>query len=248
MSGGKLFWKLAVKDVGELQHWLDPGQDLIADPHVTVLVTGGHTDSKDLSPNEVRQAEEVLLQMLDSEMAFDVTAVIKHRDMIVAEVATPDDMPCAKAMLHMVLWHSKLIAPTDFVRCLRCDPDAACCLDSMCFDPPLSLQGTVTSESPEDPAFFAGTMVKVVTQPRPTAQAEPKGHATWLDEEMAEKWKARLAASAKEQPVGPEESKLKVTVQGVGKPGHVYLRWSAKHEMTAKDLVQIIETRLRELV
>ena len=147
----------------------------------------------------------------------------------------------------MILWRSKFASP-DLAYELLHDPSR--CIDSMIYYPPLCLQGTVTREkSLGDSLIWEGAFLKMETIPRLTRQAEPKGHATFLDVEHAMTWKERLAVSIKEWPAGPGDLKLKANVQAAGKPGHIYLRWGAMAgDMTASEIGEILETRLQELM
>jgi len=218
--------------MGELSNWMEPVGWSAEGDKMSLL--GG-----------VKEAQEALQRMDGTEVNFDVTAILKHEELIVAEVCLPEDVPCASAYPHLILWRSSKASAGLAYDLLR-DPDR--CTDSMCFDPPLCLRGVICGEKKEDPANFAGKILKVETQPLLTKQAEPKGHATFLREEDADEWKAELAASVKEDPAGPEGCKLKANVQGAGRPGHIYLRWGAAFaSMTAKEIVNILETRLQEL-
>lgn len=244
-------FKLVVKDVGELSDWMEPvGWNQEGDkiePHITLLISGDNALNNYRPAGEVKEAQEVLQRIDDgTEVTFDVTAVLKHEDAIVAEVDLPEDVPCASALPHLILWRSQRASPGLAWQLLR-DPDS--CADSACFDPPLSLRGIISVEKKEDPANFEGKVLKVEAQPLANKQAEPKGHATFLREEDADAWKAPLATSVKENPAGPEGCKLKANVQGAGRPGHIYLRWGAAFSnMTAKEIVQILEGRLEELM
>lgn len=244
-------WKLAVKDVGELSNWMEPiGWNQEGDkvePHVTLLIAGDNAANNYCSAGELKEAQEVLQRIDDgTEVTFDVTAILKHEDLIIAEVDLPEDVNCASALPHLMLWRSQRATPSLAYQLLR-DPQS--CADSACFDPPISLRGIVTVEKKEDPSNFEGKILKVEIQPLLNKQAEPKGHATFLCEEDADTWKAPLAQSIKEDPAGPEGCKLKANVQGAGRPGHIYLRWGAAFSnMTAKEIVQILETRLGELM
>ena len=51
MSGAAHFWKLVVKDVGELRSWLEPSMEQITAPHVTVLFLGDQTNDRSEIPN-----------------------------------------------------------------------------------------------------------------------------------------------------------------------------------------------------
>jgi len=246
-----LFWKLAVKDIGELNSWLEHGRfhDMdqpAPEAHVTLLHLGGSAASNDLSPSEVKEAEDALQRIKGTEVTIDVTSILKHGDLIIAEVDLPEDVPCALSLPHLMLWQSKKVRAGLAARLLR-DPDQ--CVDSMCFDPPLSLCGIVSIESMDDPHFYTGKLLKVETLPLPNKQAEPKGHATFVNEEDADAWKAILARSIKEELAGPEGCKLKANVQGAGRPGHIYIRWGAAFsDMTATEIGEILEERLQELM
>jgi len=247
MDGISIFWKLAVKDVGELSEWVESSFDQSTETHVTLLLLGGSVASNDFSPADTKQAQEALQGMSGCEVTFGVTAVLQHGDMIVAEVDLPEELPCGMPSPHLILWRSKRVSP-DFAYELLRDPEI--CVDSMGYDPPILLRGIVSLESQsDDPGLFEGKFLKVETLPRANPQAEPKGHATFLQEEHADAWKAKLASSVKEDPAGPEGCKLKANVQAAGRPGHIYLRWGAVFgDMTAKEIAEILEKRLQELM
>lgn len=246
MAGAPLRWKLNVRDVGELSEWME-GMAQPAEPSVTLLDLDGKAPRNILTAQEIKQAQAVLQSMDGSEVKFEVKSVMKHENMIVAEVDVPEDVPCGTDMPHLILWHSPKVKPTFAYELLR-DPES--CIDSMCYDPPLNLLGIVGLETQSgDPAFHEGKFLKVETLPRANRQAEPKGHATFLQEEQADAWKAKLAASVKNDAPGPEILKLKANVQQAGKPGHLYLRWGASAgDMTARELGEILEERLQELM
>jgi len=246
-----LFWKLAVKDIGELSSWLEHGRfhDMdqpAPEPHVVLCHLGSEAKSNNLSPSDVKEAPDALQLIDGTEVTFDVTAILKHGDLIIAEVDLPEDVPRAVSMPYLMLWKNKKVPAGLAYRLLR-EPDQ--CMDSMCFDPPLSFTGIVCIESMDDPHFYTGEHLKVETVPLPNKQAEPKGHATFVSEETADEWKAVLAKSIKEDLAGPEGCKLKANVQGAGRPGHLYIRWGAAFsDMTAKEIGEILEERLRELM
>jgi len=244
-------WKLVVKDVGELSKWMEPvgwgansGEE--TEPHVTLLALGGDAKSNDPEV-DIKEAHKALQQMVGTEVTFEVTAVAKHEDLIVAEVELPEDVPCALALPYLMLFRSSQKASPGLACQILRNPDR--CADSMVFDPPISLCGIISGEEKEDPMNFEGKFLKVENQPLLNKQAEPKGCATFLREEDADAWKAPLAASVKQDPAGPEGCKLKANVQGAGRPGHIYLRWGAAFStMTAKEIVDILETRLQEIM
>lgn len=239
-------WNLVVKDVGELRGHMEPvgwnQSGASIEPHVALLGLGGKPKDSDLE----REAQKTLQDLDGDEVTFDVTAVLKHEDLIVAEVDLPEDVPCTLTLAHMVLWHSQRVSPGLAYELLR---DPARCADSLCFDPPITLKGIITGEKKDDPSCFEGKFMKIETQPLATKQAEPKGTATFLREEEADEWKTKLASSIKDNPAGPEGCKLKANVQGAGRPGHIYLRWGAAFStMTAKEITKILEDRLQELM
>jgi len=241
-------WKLLVKDVGELGEWVESPMVQVSEPSVTILVLGGKAADNILSVAQSKEAQEALQQMDGNEVAFDVTAVVKDDDMIVASVDVPEDVPCGVDAPYMILWHSKRVKAEYAEKLLLADPDSV--VDYMSYDPPVHLRGTVSLAPPSDDGPISeGALLKVETLPLPNKQAEPKGHATFVQEELADAWKAKLAASVKEDPPGPEGCKLKANVQAVGKPGHIYLRWgAAARDMTAKEIGDILEERLKELM
>lgn len=244
-------WKLVVKDVGELSNWMEPigwsQEGAKTDPQVALLISDGKESDKPLSPADAKDAQEALQQLDGKEVTFNVTALVKHVDLIVAEVDLPEDVPYAVTLPHLKLWRSEKNLPSLVNDLLRGDPSS--CADSLCFDPAIALRGIITGEKKEDPMNFVGKFLKVENQPLLNKQAEPKGCATFLQEEQAEQWKASLAKSIKEDPAGPEGCKLKANVQGEGRPGHIYLRWGAAFaNMTAKEIVKILEGRLAELI
>jgi hypothetical protein len=91
--------------------------------------------------------------------------------------------------------------------------------------------------------------MKTETHRRVSRQAEPRGHATFLDEKHANVWTEALVSSLQRQPAEPIEWKLKAKTQAQGIPGHIYLRWgAAAGGITASEIGQVIESRLEELM
>lgn len=241
-----LFWQLAVNDLGDLQSWLAPDLKPLENPGVTLLVLGGNAASNSISHQEFEQVQENLQEMDGREVPFDVTHVLTHDDMILAKVTLPEEVPSASATPYLTLWASKRVRPVFAQELLSC-PEM-CTVSEVA--PALRLLGVIRLLTQSgDPTFFEGELLKVETHPRPSRQTEPKGHATFLDEELAAAWTASLAASIRERPPGPDVCKLKAKVQAVGMPGHVYLRWgAAAADLTASDIGAILEERLQELM
>merc|ERR1712129_107385 len=207
---------------------------------------GGNAARSELSPRELQHVQEVLQEMQGREVEFEVTAVVQHEDMIVAEVVLPDDIPCAHDLPHLVLWRSSSVQPTFAFDLLATPPDNA----KQLLQQPLCLQGVIALQTQSGaPTEMVGRHLKVEIHPRPSRQTEPKGHATFLDETEAASWKAALAGSVKQAGVGPAAWKLKANVQAEGRPGHLYLRWSAAAaETTAAEIIAVLEERLMELM
>jgi len=148
MAQVPLFWKLAVEDAGELRGLMDPGLEPISDLHVTLLYVGGKSPAKaailnDLSVDDFQRTQEALQSMLGTEVDFNVTAVFTHADMIVAEVALPATVPCAKPKPHMTLCRSQGVAPVFAATIL--ESPSICTVSN--FSPALRLRGVVGLET-----------------------------------------------------------------------------------------------------
>eukprot|EP00927_Polykrikos_kofoidii_P051110 TRINITY_DN44917_c0_g1_i1.p1 TRINITY_DN44917_c0_g1~~TRINITY_DN44917_c0_g1_i1.p1 ORF type:complete len:254 (+),score=36.89 TRINITY_DN44917_c0_g1_i1:80-841(+) len=252
MADIPLYWKLDVKGVEQLGHFVPPGEQLNQDPYVLLMLFGGNDPARrhegvHESPGiRLSGIQEDLEAQQGKEEIFEVTVVLVHEDMIVAEVVLAPQFPCAVSFPHLVLWRSLDVQPIFAYELLSC-PGLATRTD---LDVPVRLTGTIALRSQSGgPTRFSGDILAVETHPRAARQAEPKGHATFLSEELADKWKQPLAASIRSNRAGPEAWKLKANVQGAGRPGHVYLRWgAAAAEITAEEISEVLEARLRELM
>lgn len=258
-----LFWKIAVEDAVDLHSWVVPGMVSIDALHVTLLYLGGKTAAEaaranDLSAEASQQIYEALEAMSDCEVPITVTRVLKHHEMVVAQVTLPDDVPCASPVPHLTLCRSPAVRPV-FAKDLLRDPQSCTVIE---LSPPLRLRGHVRLETacahsggPQrdlgGPTVFEAKFLKVETKGRSSRQEEPRGFATFINlrEGDAKKWAAKLAASVKERPAGPPLCKLKVRMQQDGQPGHLYLKWGASAGgMDAREISAILEQRLQELM
>lgn len=253
-----LFWKLAVQDGGELRSWAKPDLKPIEDLHVTLLYIGGRSDAvaaatNGMSLNDFQLTQDALQSVAGKEVDFTVTSVYTHEEIVFAEVALPADLPCTEAKPHITLCLVPDIRPVFAKQVIRA-PDS-CIISEV--SPPLCLRGVVSLQSgkneraadPEDATFFAGALLKVETNPRPSRQTEPSGIATLVCAGDVLALAARLADSVRSQPVEPVSCRLKARVQVPGKPGHIYLKWAAvAGNMDAAEFGTILEARLRELM
>lgn len=250
MAGVPLFWKLAVEDVSALQGVVGADVGIIENPHVTLIVLGGNAARDKFSPFEFEKAQDSMQKMDGKEVEFTAVALLKTKDMIVVEVVLPDVVPCASGSPHLVVWHSDQVSrAARTVRALEMlDGVQDCTISSI--SPPASLRGRLQLERQSgDPMIFHGELLTVETYPRPTRQSEPRGHATFVSEDVAEKWAAPLADSLRKSAAGPSDLKLKANLQAPERPGHIYLRWgAAEAQTTAEDLGTIIEARLQQLM
>lgn len=128
-----LFWKLAVES-NELRCFHAPGLVPVEQLHVTLLYLGGRSAAKaaplnDLSVEDLELMSQALQEMKGMEVYFDVTRVLQHADMILAEVALPESLPCAKANPHVTLCRSEHVAPI-FAQTLLENPSSCVALDA----------------------------------------------------------------------------------------------------------------------
>lgn len=260
MARVPLYWKVAIQDADELRIWTAPGLVPIDELHVTLLYLGGKTaaeaaEANDLSPEDCQQMFDALQLLNGSEVTLHVTEVLKHTDMIVAKVELPNNVACASTLPHLTLCRSPAVAPKLAQSLVGCPQSCEICKLPM----PLTLRGIVCLETGlaarpvvndiADPSSFVGRFLRVETNPRPTRQTEPTGHATFLHgtEEEIQAWAAQLAASVKTQSAGPASLKLKARVQAPGKPGHLYLKWGATaSDLAAKEIGAVLEARFQE--
>lgn len=260
MSRVPLFWKLAVDDASELRNWSAMGLRQVDRLHITLLYLGGKTTEQaaplnSLAVDDMLLMEEALRNMDGRELTFHVTAILKHPDMIIARVALPDQVPCASSLPHLTLCRSPSVAPV-FAQELLKFPERC---DVSDVSPPLLMRGIIGLEigsgervgvfESNKTTTYEGPLLKVMTNPRPSRQTEPSGHATFHCEVDAQAWAAQLAASVKERPLGTEACKIKARLQAPGKPGHLYLKWGAvAGDMTADEIGASLEARLQELM
>ena len=68
-------------------------------------------NDKGLQHNKIETAAAIVYVSAYIQVYFDVTRVLQHADMILAEVALPESLPCAKANPHVTLCRSEHVAP-----------------------------------------------------------------------------------------------------------------------------------------
>jgi len=256
-----LFWKIALSDVGELRDWGSPGHVAVEDLHVTLLYLGGKSATEaaaynDMSAEDCHMTVEALQRWKGVQVDLLVTAVVKHPEMLVAQVELPNDIPCASAP-YLTLCRSPGVAPKLAKEIVQ-ERQAS---QVSTLSPPMKLKGVICLEcGPDerpikaevaDPSRFVGKVLRVETHPRVSRQTEPTGHATFLEgsEGEIETSACRLATSIRERPTGPPSLKFKAKVQAAGKPGHIYLKWGATaSDLTAETICEILEARLQELM
>lgn len=262
MSTVPLFWNISLPDVAELRDWVSPGLVAVKDLRVTLLYLGGKSaieaaPHNDMSAEDCQLTFEALQRLEGTEVDLLVTAVVKHPEMIVAQVQLPKDIPCASGPHHLTLCRSPGAAPKLAKEIVR-GPEAGQVSN---LSPPVSLRGVIclecgSSDRPTlaevaDPTSFVGKFLRVETNVRASRQTEPTGIATFLEgsEEEIQAHSCRLANSIKERPAGPATLKLKAKVQAPGKPGHIYLKWGATaKDLAAESICEIVEARLQELM
>lgn len=261
MSMVPLFWKIALSDVGELRDWVSPGLVAVDDLHVTLLYFGGRTATEAavnnaMSAEDCQLTSETLQGLNGVEVELFVTAVLKHPEMIVAQVELPSNIPCAGSP-HLTLCRSPGVAPKLAKEIIE-NPYTS---KVSKLSKPMKLQGVIrlecgSSDRPAkaevgDPTTFVGKFLRVETNARASRQTEPTGHATFLkgSEGEIQTFACRLATSIKERPAGPASLKFKGKVQAPGKPGHIYLKWGATaKDLAAESICEILEARLQEFM
>lgn len=254
-----LFWKIVLPDVGELRDWVSPGLAAVEDLHVTLLYLGGMSAIEaaahnGMSAEECQLSVEALQRLEGTQVDVLVTAVVRHPEVIVAQVKLPNDVPCAPCP-HLTLCRSPGVAPK-FAKEVVQDFQASHTFE---LSPPKNLQGTICLECGSynhpvkndisDPTMFVGRFLRVETNVRSSRQTEPTGHATFLkgSNEDNQTLANRLATSIKERSAGPASLKFKARVQAPGKPGHLYLKWGATASgLSAENICDILEARLQE--
>lgn len=259
MATVPLFWKLDIPDHSALEQWCSgPGLERIPLPHVTLLYMGSKTVSEvaaqyGVGLEEIRSMLEGLQALEGREFSFEVTHVVKHPEMIVASATLPDDLPWIDGPAHITLARSPATRPVMAKQIMTYASDS----NTEYFDPPITMHGVVALESRVNEravgataaTFFAGAHLEVQTYERPTRQAEPRGYATFVGgEDNVQQLAERLAESARATSLGPPAYKFKVRCQAPGKPGDLYLKWSAiAGNIHAREIVELLEARLQQL-
>lgn len=229
--------------------------------HVTVLYIGGKSIEQvaareNMAVETCQMLIDNLKQLEGQEVEFLVNAVVKHPEVIVAQVELPAEIPCLDTP-HLTLCRSSAVAPK-FAKEVAKGQHSG---EIFNFERPLVLRGTICLESgprerplkPEvaSPTSYTGELLSVQTSERASRQTEPSGHVTLLQgsEEEILVLAADLAASIKERPAGPASLKLKARVQAPGRPGHIYLKWGATAgDLSAQDIGEILAERLKEIM
>lgn len=93
------------------------------------LFNNSKNDKQVAAPNKIETAAAIVYVSAYIQVYFDVTRVLQHADMILAEVALPESLPCAKANPHVALCRSEHVAPI-FAQTLLENPSSCVALDT----------------------------------------------------------------------------------------------------------------------
>jgi hypothetical protein len=93
------------------------------------LFNNSKNDKLVAAPNKIETAAAIVYVSAYIQVYFDVTRVLQHADMILAEVALPESLPCAKANPHVTLCRSEHVAPI-FAQTLLENPSSCVALDT----------------------------------------------------------------------------------------------------------------------
>lgn len=148
----KLFWKLAVPDLGLLPDMGPSGSesqlDMVLEPHVTLLFFGGRDNEKaakkaDLPLSRFCWMNDELEARAGQTVCLVADAIYTHPDIVFATVSLPPDLPCHGTKPYVKFLFRPGI-PGDFARSLLQSPDAAQWRHDL--PQPIQLRGIVSLE------------------------------------------------------------------------------------------------------